>query len=283
MENNYSQVPVEPKNDGLCVAGFVVSIVSVITCGSIGLVGLILSIVGVIRSGKNGTKGRGMGIAGIIMSALSMLLFLVLLIMFFAVGASSFSNYLSRASEARERISEHNESVASMMSEDEEPSEDPSEDHADDSRYILKNSSFSVAEDWEQVDKDSNGYVFCLEGTYKGKTAEVPNNIMVTYGTNRYSKDDHMMFRDAILRQLSEQIKGSDVTNVNASGSTTANGDIVYVFDMKGATEEKVQYYIVGDKEYICVSAMIWDYDAAEEDNILEVAKDIVDSFEWDS
>lgn len=279
MENNYSQVPVQQKNDGLCIAGFVVSLVSLFTCGVPGLIGLIMSIIGVVRSGKNGTKGKGMGIAGIIISSVSILIFILVAIVY----GFSFFTYLKRASEAAARVSEHNESIASYQSEWEATSEESSKEDSDDGRYSLTNCSFSVSGDWEQVDKDNSAYVFCLKGTYKGKNADVPNNIMVSYGTNRYSEDDHMMFREAILRQLSEQIKGSDVSNVNASGRSTTKGYIVYVFEMKGDTQEKVQYYIVGDKEYVCVSVMIWDYYAAEGDNILDVAKAIVESFEWDS
>lgn len=74
----YNYIPSEEHTDtnGLCVAGFVVSLISILCCGLTSFIGLILSIVGLILANKRGQGGKGMAIAGIIISALFTLLFL---------------------------------------------------------------------------------------------------------------------------------------------------------------------------------------------------------------
>lgn len=60
----------EPKTNGMCKLGFILSMVGIATLGITSLFGLIFSIVGLISSSKKQEKGRGMAIAGIIVSAL---------------------------------------------------------------------------------------------------------------------------------------------------------------------------------------------------------------------
>ena len=256
----------ERKTNGLCVSGFVISLVSLVLCGGLlSLLSLILSIVGVVTVNKNGDNGKGLGVAGIIISAVT----IVLSIIFWSIalftgllGTIGLSNYIDKSKEYSSKIDEKLE-------------------EAEDGDYVKDFGSYSVDDDWEEVDHGSNYYVYCYEDTFV-PGEDIPNNIMVSHDTNPYAADDHMTFRDAILAQISAQAGESDeLDTVNGSGRTTDNGLVVYVFDMNGDGGEKIQYYIVGDYEYVCVSAMIWDDDAAEDDDIREVAEDIVNSFEW--
>ncbi|MBR5387175.1 MAG: hypothetical protein IK142_06315 [Clostridiales bacterium] len=66
-EYQYNEQNQSQGNNGLCIAGFVVSLVSLLCCGLTSIIGLILSIIGVATS-----KGRkkGLGIAGIIISSI---------------------------------------------------------------------------------------------------------------------------------------------------------------------------------------------------------------------
>ena len=66
--NNYGAQ--EEKNDGCAVAGFVISLVSILCCGFTSLISLILSIIGIVKSGKPGKKGKGFAVAGLIISRL---------------------------------------------------------------------------------------------------------------------------------------------------------------------------------------------------------------------
>lgn len=58
--------------DGMCIAGFVMSLI-------IPLFGLIFSIIGLMNVRRTGKRGRGFAIAGIIISALSMLMSFLML------------------------------------------------------------------------------------------------------------------------------------------------------------------------------------------------------------
>lgn len=66
-------------NGGLNVAAFVVSLVSLITCGAISLISLIMSIVGLATSKKNNKK-PGLAIAGLIISGIQFLLFVLVIV-----------------------------------------------------------------------------------------------------------------------------------------------------------------------------------------------------------
>ena len=70
------------KTNGLAIAGFVVSLVSLLCCGACSVVGLVLSIVGLVQAKKYDGNGKGMAIAGIIIGAIAIVLWIV----FFALG-----------------------------------------------------------------------------------------------------------------------------------------------------------------------------------------------------
>ena len=70
------------KPNGFAIAGFVISLVSMILCcGTISWLSLIFSIIGVVNANKENGKGKGLAIAGIIISALSILILIILYIL----------------------------------------------------------------------------------------------------------------------------------------------------------------------------------------------------------
>ena len=84
----------EQKNDALCLAGLISSIVSLVCCcGTVSLISLALSIIGVVRVNKNGQAGKGMGIAGIIISGVSILI-LILLILIVVIPMILFAGFI---------------------------------------------------------------------------------------------------------------------------------------------------------------------------------------------
>ena len=256
-----------PPMDVMCIVSFCVSVFAGITCGVLSGISLVLSIIGLVKVKKNGKRGKELAIAGIIISGITMLLFIGLFVLLFAIGFFSGVKDIS----SRREITRHNEEIASRIDNEE-------------GIYRKAFGSYEVDDDWVEEDASDADqiYVYCLQGTYNGAGGEIPNNIMVSHDSNRYDEDDHIEFKNAILRQLNDQIAGTDVEEVTGTGYTSDNGYVVYKFDMAGANEEKIQYYIVGDREYVVVSVMIWDRDAAEEDHIIDVAEEIVDSFEWE-
>lgn len=68
------------KTEGTAIAGFVVSLVSMLCCGGTSTIGLILSIIGLVLCNKNNTKGKGFAIAGIVISSI---LFILLIVLYF--------------------------------------------------------------------------------------------------------------------------------------------------------------------------------------------------------
>ncbi|MBP5493062.1 MAG: zinc-ribbon domain-containing protein [Clostridiales bacterium] len=98
----YSQAPVyaaqsipaynQPKKtSGFAIAGFVLSLVSILCCGATGIIALILSIVGLIIALKGEKKGKGFAIAGIIISVILTAFFVI---GFFCGGIESLTDYL---------------------------------------------------------------------------------------------------------------------------------------------------------------------------------------------
>lgn len=74
------------KTEGFAVAGFILSIVSFLCCGSTSTPGLIFSIIGLINCNKNGKDGKGLAIAGIIINSIMFIIFIVLYVIMFIFG-----------------------------------------------------------------------------------------------------------------------------------------------------------------------------------------------------
>lgn len=67
------------KNNSLSIAGFICSLVGLLTCGITSLIGLILSIIGISSSKKNGEKDP-FALAGIIISAIYIAILILIII-----------------------------------------------------------------------------------------------------------------------------------------------------------------------------------------------------------
>ena len=73
---------VKPETNGLATTGFVLSLVSLLCCGTSSMLALVFSIIGLVESKKKNGEGKGLAIAGIVISSIM----LVLLIGFYALG-----------------------------------------------------------------------------------------------------------------------------------------------------------------------------------------------------
>lgn len=105
---------------------------------------------------------------------------------------------------------------------------------------------------------------------------ELPDNISVEVKTNRYSAEDHMKFRDAILRQLTMQasIVGAKLTG---AGTFADQEDILYIFTIGEEDMVTKQFYIVGDKRYCLIH--LTNFTGSESTD--EAARAMADSFIW--
>ena len=85
---NNSQPIQNNQTDGFAVAGFVLSLLSILCCGGTSFLGLIFSIVGLVNCNKTGRDGKGLAITGIVLSAI----ILILIVLFYVLGIiSSFA------------------------------------------------------------------------------------------------------------------------------------------------------------------------------------------------
>ena len=107
---------------------------------------------------------------------------------------------------------------------------------------------------------------------------EMPDNISIEVGTNRYGADEHEKFREAILRQLAVQLQSVDA-ELTGDGTFTEQDYVVYIFTISQEDVVTKQYYIVGDQRYCLVH--LTNFTGSE--SVDEAARAMADSFVWDS
>lgn len=83
VNNDFNNVTnPQSKTNGFAIAGFVISLVSILCCGGTSWLGLVFSIIGLVNANKGNKEGKGLAIAGIVISAI----LLVLLVALYALG-----------------------------------------------------------------------------------------------------------------------------------------------------------------------------------------------------
>lgn len=136
--------------------------------------------------------------------------------------------------------------------------------------------TYEIPADWvESVAHSTNSKFFYVKEGEENENR--PNNISVNEGTNKYSESEHEKFRMAILKQLSMQIGRNEDVKLNANGSNTKNGYLVYTFSIKDGNTTTTQYYIVGEYKYVLVHETTFG-NSTETDN---AAQKIIDTFKW--
>jgi len=109
-------------------------------------------------------------------------------------------------------------------------------------------------------------------------------NISVESGDNLYSVEEHGDFRQAILRQLSIQLRTFNKQDKNqsvltGSGFNSKKGKMVFKFVMEIDDSLVTQYYIVGEYRHCLVH--VTNFLDPRIPDVDMVAQSIVDSFEW--
>ena len=161
----------------------------------------------------------------------------------------------------------------------EETTNTPMASNIEDKNLYNKNfGSYKILENWVQSREHSTGSKFLY--VKRGQEQEQsPNNVSINAGTNKYAQSEHEKFKTAILNQLSMQIGNAEDVTLNASGSYTDNGYILYTFIIQDPGIETTQYYIVGDYKYVLVQETVFNQDEKEETDNL--AREIVNTFKW--
>lgn len=136
--------------------------------------------------------------------------------------------------------------------------------------------SWTVPEGWVKAEQYSTkDKIFYVEEGHEED--ERPDNISIEVGTNRYSAEQHMEFRDAIVRQLTMQAAaaGGELTG---EGTFTEQEDVLYIFTISEEGAVTKQFYIVGDKRYCLIHLTSFTGSEGGE----EAARAMADSFAWD-
>ena len=136
--------------------------------------------------------------------------------------------------------------------------------------------SYTVPDGWVKMEQYSRAdKVFYAEEGHEDY--DRPDNISVEVKTNRYSAEDHMKFRDAIVRQLTMQASraGAELTG---EGTFTAEEDILYIFTISEEDVVTKQFYVVGDRRYCLIH--LTNFTGSESAD--EAARAMADSFVWD-
>ncbi len=113
--------------------------------------------------------------------------------------------------------------------------------------------TYNVFDGWyEDTDFAQGAFTYIPDGT----VISVPfDSVSVSHGTNRYTVDEHEMFRDAILEQLVPMLPNN--VQLNANGFFTEKGYNCYEFEiLYPADEAQRQAYIVGEKEFVLIDEM---------------------------
>ena len=135
--------------------------------------------------------------------------------------------------------------------------------------------SYIVPDGWVKMEKYSTeDKIFYAEEGHEED--ELPDNISVEVKTNRYSAEDHMEFRDAIVRQLTMQASrvGAELTG---KGTFTDQEDVLYIFTISEEDVVTKHFYIVGDKRYCLIH--LTNFTGSESAD--EAAQAMADSFVW--
>lgn len=135
--------------------------------------------------------------------------------------------------------------------------------------------SYIIHENYIESEKYSNdGKYYYVNKKDYGKIGYV-NNISICKGVNKYTKSQHTLFRDAIIKQISWQQQNTNAT-ISGDGSYSKNGYIIYTFQIIEGLEVKYRYYIIDkDFEYILIETTA----RSEYENIDEAAQLMINSF----
>lgn len=136
--------------------------------------------------------------------------------------------------------------------------------------------SWTVPEGWVRAEPYSTAEkIFYVEEGHEED--EQPDNISIEAGTNRYGAEEHLEFRDAIVRQLTMQAAAAGA-ELTGEGTFTEREDVLYIFTIREEDVVTVQFYIVGDKRYCLVHLTNFTGSEGAE----EAARALADSFAWE-
>ncbi len=136
--------------------------------------------------------------------------------------------------------------------------------------------SYEIPSNWyEDTEFVAGAFSYIKNGT---KISEPFNSVTVLTGSNKYTAEEHELFRDAIVEQLTSTLSKDQGATLEAEGVMTDQGYHCYIFEIKYPSGEyQKQAYIVGENRYCQVDEM--NLKTGEESD--EVFQGILDSYIW--
>ena len=202
----------------------------------------------------------------------------LLLVAALLIGVAGCSG-ISRRSSRRDRDRDDDRG---RQTDDDRDDDDDDDDDSDGGLLCeTEFGTYTIGYDWVEVPSQSlppYDFIYCEEGNENSSTP--PNNLRVSHGSNFYSVDESEDFVAAILQQISGQAAALGGTAAMTEYGTFGE-NLVYRFDMDCEDSLTVQWYVVGDHEYVMFSLAVFDEDEAEDDHSMDVAEEAVYSFVW--
>ncbi len=172
--------------------------------------------------------------------------------------------------------------ISAMLESEITTTEDRSQDPSSNRQLTKRFGSFDMAEGWTEVPEHSSA-PFYFTYVYAGTAEyEYPNNITVYASVCDYKQDESVKFKQDILTSLNQQAsEKKDDVEIDDSSIITGSGVTVLCFHLTKETNRTIQYYILGEEQYVMVSVSIYDEEQAKLDQSEATALSIVNSFVW--
>ena len=207
--NNYGTQ--QEKNDGCAVAGFVISLVSLLCCGFTAFISLILSIIGIVKSGKPGKKGKGLAVAGLIISIILILCNLAWIIWSVAIGGLTWAEMLNQAGfdnfdEVVEAYNEESRRQARNNDDDDEDTDESEVDTGWVTINIVEDDNDELISTIYYTDGIPDDFVLYDDTTFGEVADAIRDNMTLTDSISGQTKqfDEEMFRRVASMYFLSE-------------------------------------------------------------------------------
>lgn len=143
-----------------------------------------------------------------------------------------------------------------------------------DNSSSLEEVDYAVPSGWVQAEEySSNEKIFYVQEGHESDN--LPDNISVNVGSDKYGAQEHEDFRETIVSQLLAQI-GDSNAEFYGDGTFTDNGDVLYIFTIVEEDCTTIQYYIVGENKFCLVH--LTNFSGSENANkaALKLAKSVV-------
>ena len=245
------------KGNGLCTAGFVLSLLGIFLVGLTTLFGLLFSIIGLITAGKKKQKGKGKAIAGIVMSVLT----IAGLTCAYVFLANPFMDYYEKATgrtfPTRVVKTDYNDMVTKngwVIAEDETCLHFSSKDHTfNDYLSYLETSDMYFSGRYElYIGKDAAKYLT----SDKGGSVFTEEDLQRLFRSNDCYSEDNLVAITCVFEKFHSNDKVQDdfdqkTVRLYGFYVLSRKGDVVFEAIEAVDPESGTKYLLVNEDKYI--------------------------------